>query len=243
MGKSIYILKIFLLKDLFPVTDNEMRKITRLVGFVLHLYGCFFLSASLSTAAPRIDLNFWYSLIQYQHIDPEIAASAKASMRRHLWYLTPELVVFGLFDDGLPNQEKQLMAVELRRKPRPLLFAPGKPGQPNFDPVAAHLTQVRPPLASFVTDRSWLLFSLLDANGDWLENDPSTWLNDPEYLHLQELIKDMEVVNDSAERAVKDVAEYAEMSRDPNHRDNVILVANDHRGRVAQMRKGDLNNI
>ena len=57
-------------------------------------------------------------------------------MRRPLWYLWPELVVLGLFDDDLPETEKQRMAAALQQVPRPAVFNPGKP---SFDPVAAHL--------------------------------------------------------------------------------------------------------
>jgi len=38
----------------------------------------------------------------------------------------------------------------------------------------------------------------------------------------------MEVVNDVTERAVKDVCEYAHMTRAAGDRDNVVLVALDH---------------
>ncbi len=53
-------------------------------------------------------------------------------------------------------------------------------------------------------------------------------------IYLHEVCKDIMVVNDPAERAVKDVAKYAEMTRDPNHRDNIILVADDHWGMVVK---------
>ena len=53
----------------------------------------------------------------------------------------------------------------------------------------------------------------------------------------------MMVVNDPAERAVKDVQDCAQMTRDPAHRDTVILVRSDHRGRVAQLKKVDLDNV
>ncbi len=55
--------------------------------------------------------------------------------------------------------------------------------------------------------------------------------------------KDIIAVNDPADCAVKDVAKYAEMTRDPNHRDNIILVANDLWGRVAHLRKPNLNLV
>ena len=42
---------------------------------------------------------------------------------------------------------------------------------------------------------------------------------------------------------MKDVAEYAEMTHGTAYRDDNILVANGHRGLVAQLRKGNLNYV
>ena len=53
----------------------------------------------------------------------------------------------------------------------------------------------------------------------------------------------MEVVNDAAERAVKDVTDTAQLTRDPAHRDTIIVVWSDDRGRVENLRKNNLNNI
>ena len=53
----------------------------------------------------------------------------------------------------------------------------------------------------------------------------------------------MQVVNDCTERAVKDVGEFAHMTHSPGDRDNLILVASDHRGRVPQIRKAAYHNV
>lgn len=221
----------------------EKARIRRLAQFVALLYGRYFLSASLSTAAPRLDLTFYYDLQEYRTYDREAANQALASVRRHLWYLTPELIILSLFDDEIPDVQKGAMAQTLRQLPKPQVFVPGKPGQPAFNPVAAKLTDLPPPFADFITSRSWLFFDLVNANTQWLNDDPSTWPNNPQYLHLQEFCKDMQVVNDAAERGVKDVTDYARMSRDPAQRDAMIIVANGHRGRVPNLRKDNLNNL
>ena len=67
-------------------------------------------------------------------------------------------------------------------------------------------------------------------------------LDHPSYQYLRNFCKDLQVVNDPAERAVKDVQDFAQMSRGPRDRDNVILVANGHFGRVARFRKGNLSS-
>ncbi len=243
MGKSIYLLKIFLLSHVFPLTPRERQNISRLVGYVIHLYSRYFLSAPLATAAPRHDISLWYDLCQYRQHDQDIATAALASVRRHLWYLCPELVVLALFDDLTPAENKQDIAVTLVNIPRPQVFATGKPGQPSFNAIAAKLVDDRPSLAEFVTERSWLLFTLLGAEGEWLYEDPAIWSDYEEYQQCKAICDDLAVVNDAAERAVKDVQDCAQMSRDPQHRDTVILVRSDHRGRVANLRKGNLNLV
>ena len=237
MGKSIYLLKIFLLSNVFPLTRTERKRITRLVGYIVHLY---FLSASLSVAAPRHDLTFWYDLIAYHHYDREIAQASLASVRRHLWYLCPELVVLALFDDFTTYDEKQMIAVSLVHTSRPDAFATGKP---NFDLVAIHLTEDKPSLASFINERSWLLFSLLGSEAGWLYDDPNLWSDNEDYIACKMLCKALPVVNDAAERAVKDVTDCAHMSRDPTHRDNIILVRSEHRAHVPNLSKASLKKV
>ena len=46
------------------------------------------------------------------------------------------------------------------------------------------------------------------------------------------------MVNDATERAVKNAQKVAELTQDPDHRNNVLLVMNDHRGRVLTSGKG-----
>ena len=243
MGKSLYLLKIFLLHHEFPLAIQQSQNITRLVGFVIQLYGRYFLSAPLSTAAPRHDLTLWYDLKTYQHYDQEIAEAALGSVRRHLWYLCPELVVLALFDDHTTVDEKQQMAVTLCNMVHLGAFDIGKPGQPSFNLIAAKLTEEKPSLAEFLTERSWLLFHLLGSDARWLHEHPEVWSDNEDYEYCKGFCQDMMVVNDPAERAVKDVQDCAQMTRDPAHRDTIIVVRSDHCGRVAQLRKADLNNV
>ena len=72
-----------------------------------------------------------------------------------------------------------------------------------------------------------------------LQNDVS--LKKAYVIHpwLHNFCKYLQVVNDLAEW----VQNFAQMTRDPADRDNVILVANDPSGCVACFRKGNLNNV
>ena len=55
----------------------------------------------------------------------------------------------------------------------------------------------------------------------------SQWQDFPIYTQIHAFLGDMEVVNDVTEHAVKDVCEYAHMTRAAGDRDNVVLVALD----------------
>ena len=156
--------------------------------------------------------------------DRDIARAALSSARRHLWYLCPELVVLALFDADTSVQERHVLALTLLNTPRPDNFTTWKPGQPKFDPVAAHLGDDRPLLAVFVTERSWLLFHLPKSRAEWLGDDLDTWHDNDDYIRCQLLCLDIEVVNDAAEWPVKDVTDTAQLTNDPAQRDTIIVV-------------------
>ncbi len=46
-----------------------------------------------------------------------------------------------------------------------------------------------------------------------------------------------------AERCVKDITDYAEMVRDSYHRENILLVVNDHRYIFQELQRDVLDNI
>ena len=77
----------------------------------------------------------------------------------------------------------------------------------------------------------------------WLSEHPATWSDYDEFCRLKLWIDELQVTNDAAERAIKNAGEVADATNDPNHRENVVLVMNDHRGRISKLRKGDLNNV
>ena len=66
--------------------------------------------------------------------------------------------------------------------------------------------------------------------------DPEKWFNDEEYQRISNFIRDLKVVNNLAERCVKDIQDYNNTANDAVHRDvsefnlsfyNTILILND----------------
>ena len=112
-----------------------------------------------------------------------------------------------------------------------------EPGKPVF-PI--DLMVRNPRLKTFVGPRSWLVFNKLNANGVWLQMDVSDWESDAEYIRMNACLRDLKVVNDLAERCIKDIQEYADLAKDSQYREDILIVATDHRGVFQDLRKGAL---
>ena len=87
----------------------------------------------------------------------------------------------------------------------------------------------QPKPGSFLRPRSWVLFNTLHANGTWLQNDVWEW-NQNEFSRMKATIKDMEVENDLEERCTKDIQGYADLAKDSQYREDILIAATDHRG-------------
>lgn len=57
---------------------------------------------------------------------------------------------------------------------------------------------------------------------------------------MELIVQNIAVVNDTAERAVKDTQDFANSARDGAARGRIILVSNDHRGRVSSFKKNEM---
>ena len=243
MASCLYLLKIYLFNkqlDADLLDYDELDDIEILVEYIALIHVPYFLQCPLAVAAPRLDRDFWVDVCQYKKLfhpeskQYEMLDAVQESLLLHLWYLTEQLVVFSLFDTNLPVQERNAMASKLIATRKPRGFVPGKPSFP-----VNYMTE-NPSLADFTEKDSWFLFHVMECDGVWLQNDASEWENNEEFIKMSDMMHDLKVVNDLAERCVKDIEEYANATKDVEHRDNVLLVATDHRGIFQDLRKQSL---
>ena len=222
------------------IDAEEVEHVEILAEYIALLHVPYFLQCPLAISAPRLDRDFWVDLNDYQkcfninEVQHDMITAVQDSVLLHLWYLCEQLVVFGLFDCNLPNHERRAMADRLLQTRRPLTFKPGKPAFPTT------LMSANPSMEIFIGPKSWLLFHKLDADVAWLEKDVEVWKDDEEFQRIEHILHDLKVVNDLAERCVKDVEDFANAAKDPVHRDNILLVATDHRGVFQDLRKAAL---
>ena len=120
--------------------------------------------------------------------------------------------------------------------PQPATFTPRKPQFP------VNLMSENPKLDSSIGEKSWLLFEKLQADGAWLVQRVEEWESNDEYVRMKNCVQDIKVVNDLAERCIKNIQEYADLAKDSKYQEDILLVASDHRGVFQDLRKQALNN-
>ena len=89
-------------------------------------------------------------------------------------------------------------------------------------------------LASLVGPDSWLIFRILkiEDSSEWLGLEVPLWKKYDSFIKLSKFIKGIAVVNDTAERGIKLVQEYANSSRDEELRQDILLSVRQFKSKV-----------
>ena len=59
---------------------------------------------------------------------------------------------------------------------------------------------------------------------------------------MKSIISSLSVVNDTAERGIRDIEDYANSAKGGQERDRIILVSNSHRCKVKDFLKNEMEN-
>lgn len=182
-------------------------------------------------------------MVVFQDQDRELAEAVLKSVYRHMWYLSEELVVLALADKECDVDVRSRMAAQLLVTPRPAAFKPGKPAMKAY--LLENAPADTPQLYHFIGKRSWLFFHLFHLQTEWLGLPVDQWDDIQSYRDFCLITSNINVVNDAAERAVKDVADFANFSQDPDRRDDVVKVVNSHRELIDfhHLTKDEIANI
>ena len=240
MSKAIYILKIALLVDVFKVTAEEKIQVNETSKYILIFYVKHWMESPLAASAARNDLVFMANMLKHrQEVSPKITFTIMQSCYRHMWYLVPQTIVFALADPGLPDIQKQAMAMKLHSLDRKIINA----GKPVFPPIVFSGEELNlPDMSSFISSESWLVFDILDLTGtqDWLTIPPTLWHNFTEFKKLEEFVTNLSVCNDVAERGVALISSYINMTESEEQRQALLQVVEFHRSLITDCNKSSL---
>ena len=148
--------------------------------------------------------------------------------------LTEEIVIFCLWDENLPVRVQRGVAEKVMAAELPEM----KIDKPNLPKELGNNSN----LQDLVGPRSHLLFWPLRIRTNWLAQPVRCWKNDQEYARVWDWLKDLKVVNDCVERCIKDITEYANAAQDSQHRDDILLVVEDHRSVMKDITRDGLAN-
>lgn len=152
MSQLIYILKIELLSGSFNMSQEERSIIHRMAKFIAYFYSKLLLRSRITVFAAVDDFHFMAAMTWYQEEDSAIATAVLASINRHLWYLTEELIVLAIFNENVLNFTRTLLTKKFYSTSRQTSFKLGKPKFPTIEINNSTPTYIH----SFLGPRSWL---------------------------------------------------------------------------------------
>lgn len=106
MAKAIYAITVYLFKGRLILTAKEKYGLQKLCLFIALVYVKCWYNAPKGVCAPRNDIEFIQILADYKKVLKDVADAAMSKCSSHLWYLSEELVMFALFDDGVAAETK-----------------------------------------------------------------------------------------------------------------------------------------
>ena len=206
MSKAIYTLKIALfrnqLEHIYEV--EQLEEIVSLATFLSVFYTKAWLTCTSAADAPFNDLELMKKLLDMEKTitsDPKkwptkflsLVSQARQKLEKHFWYLSERLVIFALFSNNVIASEKKKMK-EALLKFRPVTNSPQC--IPHSKKMGGKM------LRDFVGGDSWTMFKLLGIDSSFVNNPVPEWEQSDSYLHGKDVLANLPVVNDAAERAL-----------------------------------------
>ncbi|KAG0714750.1 hypothetical protein GWK47_013533 [Chionoecetes opilio] len=157
------------------------------------VYAKYWNEAMIPSYAAKNDLDF---ITDVKRIcDDGVASVAERAMRRHLWYLSENLIGLAIFDDRISPEQKAEMVEGMKR--------PSTTKNPRR-PESKTPINLNSPLSAFCSVLSMqVLKSLLGGQQPtFLELSPETWNTDSCFKCMKKRAGVLKVTNDLAERGI-----------------------------------------
>ena len=90
-------------------------------------------------------------------------------------------------------------------------------------------------LIDLIGSRSWAIFNILEICGSFLWKPTKDWDTDEEYIHYSRYVRNLKVVNDMSERAIRVCALFLNgLTQDPEQKTQMFRVIEDYRQSQAE---------
>lgn len=249
MAKLLYSIKIALLENHIiqlpqgtVTTKHQLPKIRDFVLFATIIYSSWWITCDNAADAPWNDLNLYKHLLAYDAVNSAVSQSAIRALKRHLWYLTEEMVPLALFSEKVPMDEKQALADKLLAvKPEEEVITPCNRfgtgyGKPQFPENITQSTS----LAELAGSNSWFTLRILQIDHEFLADKVENWPLCAAYQSSIVSVGAINVINDTAERGVKLSSDFLGAARSERHYQNILQVVEQDRKNMPNLRKRKL---
>jgi len=163
-----------------------------------------------------------------EYISPAFLAALK-KLCGQLWYLNEELVAFAFFDRDIDTAEKRAMVKALQHQ--------GTEDPPKRVTVDQSSISNKH-LHDFVTQNTKNFFHILSIDDDFLTVDPELWASNNSYLEAEAVVKELSIVNDTAERGVALMQDYNSLlTKDEDQIQYALQVVREHRSKFPNSKK------
>lgn len=204
-----------------------MRELKEFLVFLVKIYLRHWFECILPTHAPLNDLELLKTLTEYRNINSKISAELLLVMSRHLWYLSEESIGLAFFDRRVGFDEKRQMVAALKK-----LSSTGTKNMKRLQIDLKKINIKEKQLHDFINANTKEFFNILFTNSstNFLDQDPEKWYSDAEYLHAEKIVKNLQIVNDIAERGIAMVTKYNDiLTHDEMELQNIIQIVENHR--------------
>jgi len=198
--RAIYALKTWMFGRHLKLSTQEDQSLFTLSVFVSRVYVQKWFSAPLAAQAPLCDLKFLQTLYKNRKNGSHWWAALQ-KFANHLWYLSPKLLCFALFDDGV-SAEQKCAIVEAMQDDEDNEKPPVR-AEVDLDDKILTLE-----LQDFACKQSMEFFEVTGISSKFLQKHPTEWETDIDFQAGKRIVTHFKVVNDAAERAVALVTKF-----------------------------------
>ena len=204
--------------------------VARVAFIVVIYYGPAFLKSGKAEHAVLNNFNaFKIAETIKTEWDYEVGNSLHKSMSKHTWYLSPKVVVLPLGDPHMKADAERLFIEKLLKFPVP------KISEISVEAPSAVIVTSDSRLEELITKESWLFFILAGHTKSVRERHTSSdFLALDSYKHFTQLVRNLSVTNDCAERNISLIENFVHTSHNEDQRQNILLVVREHRKLITK---------
>src|SRR5277367_5012810 len=228
MSKLLYMLKIYLFRKQFKLTQRESNGCIEFCLFVALIYVKAWITCPNTVDAPFNDLNLIKAISNYGKVSHPIHKAATAAIFRHLWYLSQELAPLSLFSELTDPDTKRLMASAVKLA----LQQECTDRSIKYELTSKQEDLTNTSLDYFIGPASKLLFQILQLDTSFLDADVHEWPEMDSFQEAQKIVRGLRVINDSGERAIALVTSFnSAITRNEEQKQFLLQVVESHHKR------------